>query len=134
MRCQVSEKQESVDEILAKALEETRGSDGVIYTMDGRTVLEYIDRIKAARKRESEEAERDHVAAVTNAATQAVNMTNERWERDTAKLRELVRELVNKLDDAWDFINRIGSNAEEVCDGLHEEMEKARAALKGGEE
>lgn len=51
---------------------------------------------------------------------------------ERAMLRGLVREMIDKLDDAWDFINRIDTRAEEVCDGLHEEMEKARKAL--GEE
>lgn len=52
--------------------------------------------------------------------------------KEADKLRELVREMVDKLDDAWDFINRIDTKAEEVCDGLHSAMEKARSAI--GEE
>ena len=52
--------------------------------------------------------------------------------KEADKLRELVREMVDKLDDAWDFVNRIDTKAEEVCDGLHSAMEKARSAI--GEE
>ena len=49
--------------------------------------------------------------------------------KEADKLRELVREMVDKLDNAWDFINRIDTKAEEVCDGLHSAMDKARTAI-----
>ena len=116
------------------------GTDWKIRDAKDKTVV-----LSVAHERDEEVGNLDLIVEAVNAYDKlraenatlnevAVNLQRSREKviEDNDRLRELVRRLIDKLDDAWDFIDRIDTNADDVCYNLHEAMNEARKAL--GEE